>query len=173
MSGMIVVIGVLIVVATRDDNAKPIVKSAVVKVPIKSAPVINRVVSNKEYYPNDSISRCLLDSAFETLKKRCIHIKNYVENAKSIKLYFSKNNTDYRGRRYGWKRQVDIQISLPYDYENLPPDMAGQTLYYYIGNGIKPGVVTNKWQGRLLCGDHVKSNDDVLYPAETAYLWLK
>jgi hypothetical protein len=120
------------------------------------------------YFPaGDVEAKMVMDSCFNTLKNKCIYVKNYVNLSDSIVMHYDTSNLDYRAERYGWKKQILIEMYVKRDYNTVPPDMAGQTLFYYIGAGKKPGIVINKWQAMQLCGlNQTNIGEDVHIPID-------
>jgi hypothetical protein len=135
---------------------------------VATAPQPAPAHQTKTYYPNDSTHVALLNDAFELLNKTCGFIKNYTEAATEITLHYDSTNSDYRDGMYGWKRQITITMKISNDEENIPFEMAGQTLDYFMGIGKKPGIVVNKWQAGTLCGygKDVWPGEDVFIPVE-------
>jgi hypothetical protein len=170
--GFFFVVG-LLVSTYEDENErqKSGEKAEVIEVPVEQVLYKEGIESQIEYHPTDSTSVAILNSALALLKANCIHIKNYIDDGEIVRLYYhDKLHGDYKTVDYGWEKQIEINITIPENYNKYPTDMAGQTLYYYIGNGKRPGIVTGKWQAKMLCGSRYvtadKNSDDILIPVE-------
>lgn len=118
------------------------------------------------FYPNDSASVEILKKAFEFLIEKCPSIRNYANDAVKIDFHYTESNLDYRRSSYGWEKQITIEISLPDDTDICPVEMAGHRLFYFIGRGLRPGIVVNKPQAAILCNIDGELDGDVFIPVE-------
>jgi len=118
-------------------------------------------------YANSKLQDSIMRECVNILKSTCVHIKNYLPVSKTD-VYYDTNNLDYRREKYGWKKQVRIEIHIMEDMNRIPVDMAGQMLNYYMGAGKRTGVYVVKPQSQQLCGsDKVDENgDDILIPIQ-------
>ena len=139
-----IVVGVSITTMTKKQLVE------VAQNPVVEQPLMQSASPLVEYFPNDSASIAMLNAALDLLKKRCIHIKNYTAGGETITLHLYRNNHDYREQKYGWDDEILVEIAVP-DNADIPAEMAGQTLYYYMGKGKRPGITMNKSQEKLLC----------------------
>lgn len=139
-----IVVGVLITTTTKKQLVE------VAQNPVVEQPLMQSASPLVEHFPNDSASIEILNVALDMLKKQCVHIKNYTAGSETITLHLYRDNHDYREQKYGWDDEILVEIAVP-DNADIPAEMAGQTLHYYIGKGRRPGITMNKPQEKLLC----------------------
>jgi hypothetical protein len=89
------------------------------------------------------------------LNKGCPDLAKYAGDVESFEATIGAEPVaGYRTEKFGWTKEIDLQIRISQDATRIPPDSyaRGHTLHYYLGAGTTPGVIIQKDQSYALCG---------------------
>ncbi|MDW7745876.1 hypothetical protein [Halomonas sp.] len=71
----------------------------------------------------------------------------------------------YREERYGWHQEVALEVRM----DSHAPVAPGHLLTYYLGDGDRPGWITQKAQGLEPCQRDGNSSGDTFVPVHDLY----
>jgi len=123
---------------------------AVEEKPLAKLTLINKKISK------DQLQR--VHAAVKVFQESCPELIGLWDKVVRAEVAYSEKNIpeeyDYRTKNYGWKKEVQLNVSILDNPSKLPPkygNAAGHTLWYYLGGGDKPGIIAMKLQSAQLC----------------------
>lgn len=128
------------------------------------APTVDiKYVPDGEYNNPAHIEK--VEKALNLLKESCPALfKRAASDIKEAKAFFQEAYP-YQTDDYGWKEQLEIDVEL----KNIPGSKRawGQRLFFFMGNGKKSGIITNKRVTQEICGWEVsKDGANMFFPTE-------
>lgn len=99
----------------------------------------------------------------------------YRTDIASAKAKAQNGFADYRIQGYGWKAEIEIQIRTVDNPKDIPNELmsAGQMLTYYVGGGVKPGIIAKSRKAQALCGMTVNPTGGDVFKPVPALSFLK
>jgi len=105
-----------------------------------------------------SISQADAERALDIFLKSCPDLGQRAGNdIESIRVRTTDEYADHR-LRLGWKTSFEVSVALRDDLKTLPnftsdgSGLSGQTLWYNLGGGLRPGALSGKRAAQALCG---------------------
>lgn len=123
-----------------------------------AAPPVRNLDTVTTFETSPAFTRAQMEAALAQLKTSCAPLfTDYADDVEWIKVMGETDDCNYPGSHrcdeYGWDRTVEINVKIVDDRKVIPVDYRarGHTLFYWLGTGRRPGIMSLKDQSKFVC----------------------